>query len=375
MSGAAIDWEAVRACFPSLEDWTFLNTATFGQLPQQATRAVAEHFAHRDRYACWNFLDWFTQADGVRGRIAELIRAQAEDIAFVTNAASAQAILLNGIDWRPGDRVVTLADEFPNNLYNPAVLSAKGVEMVEASWDRVRESVTANTRLVILSTVNYITGFRPPLEDLSRFLRERGVLLYVDATQSLGALEFDAEAIQPAMLAVDAYKWLLGPTGSGFAFVRPDVREVIAPSVIGWRSHKDWRSVDNLHHGAPEFSGAAERYEGGMLNFPSIFGMGASVNLALELGPRRVEGRVLELAGKVGSVLRSAGAKLASDEGPHFNSPIVSARFPDRDAAALARSLKENRILVSARHGYLRVSTHYYNNESDIERFAQALAG
>ncbi len=374
MSATEVDWSAVRACFPALENWTFLNTATFGQLPRQATETVAAHFAHRDRYACWNFLDWFTQADDVRRSVARLVHAGAEDIAFVTNAASAMAILLNGLDWRPGDRVITLANEFPNNLYNPAVLRRREVETVETTWDRLREEVTPRTRLVMLSTVNYITGFRPPIRELSEYLRERGVLLYVDGTQSLGALQFDAGLIQPAMLGVDAYKWLLGPTGSGFVYVRPDVREAIAPSVIGWRSHKDWRRVDNLHHGMPEFSAAAERYEGGMLSFPSIFGMGASVDLVLRLGPEAVERRVVELAEKARAVLRRAGAALLSDEAPHHDSPVVAARFDDRDASALAHSLKERRILVSARHGYLRVSTHYYNNEADLENLEEALA-
>ena len=368
-----IDWEEARREFPALEHWTFLNTATFGQLPRRATAAVAGHFAHRDREACRDFLGWFDDADRFRGLVARLVNARPADIAFLNNASSGLSILLGGIDWKPGDRVVTLAGEFPNNLYNPAVLGERGVETVEAAWTGVREAVNARTRLVILSTVNYVTGFRPPLEELGGFLREQGVLLCVDGTQSVGALRFDCDAVRPALLVVDAYKWLLGPTGSGFLCARPDVRERLAPAVIGWRSHKGWREVANLHHGTPEFAEAAEKYEGGMLTFPSLYGMAASVEMMLELGPERIEERVLRLAGEAREVLRAAGAELLSDELAHHESPVVAARFPGRDAIELVKQLRDRRILVSARHGLLRVSTHFYNNEEDLERLGVAL--
>lgn len=369
------DWEAVRAEFPALARWTFLNTATFGQLPRRCNDAVARHFVHRNAQACWNFLDWFDDADAVRASIARLIQCQAEDIAFITNAASALSLLMSGLPWNAGDRVVTLAGEFPNNLYNPAVLARRGVECAEVPWEAFHEAVTARARLVILSTVNYTTGFRPPLAETAAFLRERGVLFYVDGTQSLGALEFSVPAVQPDMLAVDAYKWLLGPTGSGFVYVRPDLRRVLEPAVIGWRSHKDWRNVGSLHHGAPEFSEAAERYEGGMLNFPSIYGLGASVEMMLEIGPARIERRVMELADRARATLRGLGGEVTGDGLLHFDSPVVAARFAGADATRLAARLKARRVQVSARHGLLRVSTHFYNCEEDLEVLGWELGG
>jgi selenocysteine lyase/cysteine desulfurase len=367
------DWRQIRQQFPALENWTFLNTATFGQLPRRAAEAAARHFKRRDESACGDFLDWFGDADRMRVLLARLIHCQPEDIGFVTNAASALATLMGGMGWQPGDRVITLGDEFPNNLYYPALLGETGVQCVETAWEGFYDAVAPGARLVMMSTVNYTTGFRPPLGEVSSFLRERGVPLYLDGTQSIGALEFDASEIQPAMLAVDAYKWLLGPTGSGFIYVRPDFRELLAPTVIGWRSHRDWRRVDNLHHGVPEFVQAAEKYEGGMLNFPSLYAMGASVEMILEIGPATIQHRVMELAGQARELLRGLGAKLLCDEKPHHDSPVIAARFDGADASGLARELKSRNVLVSARHGNLRVSTHFYNNEEDLERLGQGL--
>lgn len=367
------DWQSIRAEFPALARWTFLNTATYGQLPKRAVKAIERHLERRDELACADFLEWFDDADGIRGLIARLIHAEAGDIAFIPNAATALGLLLTGLDWRPGDRVVTLKDEFPNNLYHPALLKQIGVEVVEAAWPEFYDAITPATRLVALSEVNYTNGFRAPLAEIARFLREREVLLYVDGTQSIGALQFNVREVQPDLLAVHGYKWLLCPNGAGFMYVAPGLRQRLEPTVIGWRSHREWRRVDNLHHGAPVFKSEAEKYEGGMLTFPVIYPMGASVEMILEIGAAAIEQRVLELAERVRTVFRNLGAKLPSDESPHFVSPIVAGRLEGKDASRIARELHNRRILVSARHGNLRVSTHFYNNEEDIDKLETGL--
>jgi selenocysteine lyase/cysteine desulfurase len=362
-----VDWPAIRSEFPSLAHWTYLNTATFGQLPRRATAAVARHFQHRDEVACWEFLSWYDDADHLRAKVARLICCSPADIAFVPNASAALGILLTGLDWRPGDRIVTLEHEFPNNLYAPALLGRFGVEMVETPWERFYESVDQNTRLVAISSANYNTGFAPPLDEIAAFLRQRHVLLFVDGTQSLGALRFNAARTQPDMFAVHAYKWMLSPNGAGFMYVRPDLRERLRPNVMGWRSHRDWRNVDNLHHGVPDLTTTAEKYEGGSVASALLYAMEASIDLMLEIGPDVIEQRVLQLAAKTRQVLQDLGATVAPQA-----SPIVAARFENRDVSALARALKEKRVLVAARRGHLRVSPHFYNNEQDLEMLRDA---
>jgi selenocysteine lyase/cysteine desulfurase len=227
--------------------------------------------------------------------------------------------------------------------------------------------------LVAISTVNYSTGFRPPLEELAKELRRRGILLYLDGTQSLGALRFDLPAIQPDLFAMDAYKWLLSPNGAGFMYVSPELRERLAPAVIGWRSDRDWRNHENLRHGSPRFAAEAEKYEGGMLPFSLLYAMDAVLEMMQSIGQESIERRVLDLTEKTRAVLRRAGACLLGDSGPHYNSQIVTARFEGREAPAIARKLQSCKVLVAARHGNLRVSPHFYNNEADLARLADAL--
>ena len=367
---ADIEWGRIRAQFPALRNFTYLNTATYGQTSLATVAALTAHLARRDERACSDFLGWFDDADALRASIGRLIGCAADDIAFLPTAGAALSLLMAGIDWQAGDRVVTLTDEFPNNLYYPALLGGRGVDFVETPWEKFWDAVTPRTRLVALSSVSYITGFRPPLADIGRELARRGILFYLDGTQSVGALQMDIAAIEPAMMAVDAYKWMLTPNGAGFVYVQPRVRQWLQPAVIGWRSHHDWRSVDNLHTGAPEFSAKAEKYEGGMLPFPLLYALREVVRLMLELGPAAIEERVLGLSNDLRARLRGMGAEVL-----HEGSPIVAARFPAPfpEASAMARELKQQGVLVSARHGNLRISTHFYNDASDLDRFESAV--
>jgi len=369
----AVDWEEVRSEFPALRRWTYLNTATMGQIPRRSSAAVAEHFARRDALACSDFLTWFGDAAEVRRDVAQLVHCEPDDIAFFPQSCTALSLFLGGLEWKPGDRVVAFQDEFPNNIYYPSMLGERGVEFVETDWDGLPDALNERARVMVASTVNYTNGFRPPLEELCRMTRERGILLYLDGTQSVGALRIDVGRLRPAMLAVHGYKWLLSPTGAAFAYVSPALRQTLRPNVVGWRSDFDWRNVAHLHHGAPRFSASAEAYEGGMLSFPVLYGMGESVRMMLEIGPEAIESRVLGLAAECRDVVRGLGGKVLFDERPHLNSGIVAARFNGHDAPELARLLKERNVLVSARHGNVRISVHFYNNRTDLDRLGNEL--
>ncbi|MBX9600085.1 MAG: aminotransferase class V-fold PLP-dependent enzyme [Bryobacteraceae bacterium] len=362
------NWPAVRAEFPALSNWTCLNAATYGQMPRAAADAINRHVAQRDENGCVDFLSWFDDMDAIRASCARLIHCEPDDIAFTVNSATGLATLILGLQWQPGDEVLTLDDEFPNQLYTSVVLEGFGVRLRTVPWRDFHPAVTGRTRLAILSTVNYSTGWRLPAEEVSEYLRRRNVLLYLDGSQSIGALRFDVKRVRPSALCVDAYKWMLSPNGAGWLYVDPELRPRLPATVVGWRSDRTWRSVDTLNHGNPLFAEAAEKYEGGMLCFPSLYGMGAVIDRMLEIGPAAIETRVLDLAGKARSMLGELGAQVSQDQ-----SPIVTAVLPALDSSELVRKLQTQRILVSSRKGKLRVSPHFYNDESDLAILREAL--
>lgn len=363
-----MNWGEIREQFPALKGRTFLNTATYGQTPRAAVDAMQLHLARRDELACGDFLTWFDHMDRVREQCARLIHAQASDIAFIHSASAGLGTFLNGVDWRDGDEVLTVDNEFPNNLYQAPILQRFGVRFRAVPVAELMTSLGERTRAVLLSAVNYGTGFRAPVAEWNAEFRKRGILLYLDGTQGCGAVEFDMRAIRPAVFAVDAYKWMLTPNGGGFLYVDPELRPRIAPSIAGWRSDRNWRDVNNLNHGDPVFSEAAEKYEAGMIAFPSLYAMGAVLDLMFAIGPERIEARVLELADGIRDILADRGAKVVREA-----SPIVTGHWADRDAVEIAGRLKDRNVIVSARHGRLRVSAHFYNNEQDLDALAEAL--
>ena len=134
------------------------------------------------------------------------------------------------------------------------------------------------------------------------------------------------------MLSVNGYKWMLVADRRRLLYVDSALRQRCWPNVIGGAAITDWRDHENLHHGVPEFSTKAEKYEGGMLAFGPLYGMGASIEMMLEMGPERIEQRVMELARMTTAALRAAGGGVV-----HCESPIVTARF-ERSAEDLVAS-------------------------------------
>ena len=366
-----MDWNAIREEFPALRKRTFLNTATYGQLPRRASDAVKRHLERRDEKACTDFLKWFDELTELREGLGRLIHCSAGDIAFVPNASHALAIVMNGMEWREGDEILTLRHEFPNLLY--AAQARLGVRGIVCGWEELLSRISPQTRLVALSTVNYMTGFRPDLDQLIAGLRERGVHVFLDGTQSIGALRFDCQESQPDFLAVDAYKWMMSPNGAAFLYVNPKARAWLPPNVIGWRSDRDWRSVESLHHGTPRLVDTAEKYEGGMLAFPSLFAMDASLRLLEEIGPELIEERVLSLADEIRRGVSSLGGEPVALPDRSLISQIVLMRLPGCDSSVMVEQLESQRIHLSARRGYLRISPHFYNDEADVGNLLDAL--
>lgn len=369
----AIDWQGVRGEFPALAECAWLNTATFGQVPRRAQAAVARYFEHTNRLAGRDFLQWFDVLDALRAEVASLFAAQPADVAFIPHTAFALSMLVSGIDWAEGDEVVTFDKEFPNQIYAAALLAERGVRLVRAGIDEWEAALNERTRLVALSQTNYATGRDAPVEEITAKARSWGAFVYVDGTQTAGARHFDFSACEPDLYAVNAYKWMNSPPGAGYMLVPERTRKWLRPSVVGWRSDRNWRNVNHLHDGDPSFAETAERYEGGMLPFMNLYAMRESIGLLTELGVKAVEERVLRLANLVRNELRAVGASPLGEGNTTAYGHIVAARLPGVDPGEVARAMEEANVLISARSGFLRVAPHYFNNESDIERFAAVL--
>jgi len=374
-----VSWERARSFFPVTKELVYLNHAGVAPIStrvEEALQRFAAEAVHRGAFAYEKFYE--AEIERVRGRAATLIGGKPEEIAFVKNTTEGLGLVAAGLDWRPGDRVVTCDLEYPSNVYPWWSLRDRGVETVmlrgqsgRLPFDRVEEALRASSvRLLALSSVEFGSGFRQDLPALGRLCRERGVLFCVDAIQSLGCLPLDVETCGIDFLSTDGHKWLLSVEGCGIFFCARRVLDCLAPRVIGWHSVTDDTDFDRYHL---ELKPTASRFEEGTPNAPGIFALGAAIDLLLELGIGAIAERVLGLTDRLVVGLERRGALVRSPRGPGERSGVVSFEWPREEPRHTAARLRARRIFVVARRGGVRASPHFYNSEAEIDALVEAL--
>lgn len=373
-----MDFAQHRALFPITQRYAFLNHAGLSPVPTTAVEAVHRAIADQAAHGLAHIDAWEQGQERVRAAAARLMGAAPAEVAFVRNTSHGLSLVAAGLDWREGDNVLcATTEEYPSNVYPWQRLERRGVSLrtVAAPGGRVQAEAFAaaadrNTRLVAVSSVQYATGVRADLAALGQLCRERGWWLCVDGIQSLGVLPTDVRGCGVHFFAADAHKWLLGPSGVGVLYVDREALPALEPALVGWRSTKEALNFDQVKLDLRDDAG---RYEEGSLAYALIEGMGASIDLLLEVGVDRIWARVRALNDHAAEALRRAGHAV---EAPTGDDPARSGSITFRpragDPVALAERLGAEGIAVSCRRGRVRVSPHFYNTEEELDRLVAA---
>lgn len=363
------------AHFPVTKKFAYLNSAAVGPLSVEARNAMRRLIRNQCERGAVDYAKWFETYDACRDSAARLLGASADEIALVANTSDGITTVARGLRAREGDNVVLPADEFPANVYPWLALPGVEVRYVPKRDGRmlaedVARLVDARTAAVSVSFVDWLTGHRADLKAIGEIAHGAGAIFCVDAIQGLGALPLDVNEYGIDALAADGHKWLCGPEGAGILFVRREARERIAPTRPSWLSVRHpTRFFDYEFKPAP----SARRYEGGTPNTCGIFGLHAALELIHAIGIDHIASRVLALASRVRAGARERGIPLACEpESDAEASGITSLRL--EDAPVLASALDSRRVIVAARGGYLRVATHHFNSEDDVDRLLDAFA-
>jgi selenocysteine lyase/cysteine desulfurase len=377
------DVAALRAeQFPITRRLAYLDNGTFGPLPRACVEAVA---------ACLRGLSdgtrlpvpWAAETERVRGLAARLIGVHADDVAFVKSSAEGMGLVALGLDWRPGDEVVVYEDEFPAGVLPWLNLAHLGVR-VRFVHDRgrhrfeasdVEELVGERTRVVCLGLVNFDNGLRTPVERVAAVCRTHGAWLLVDATQAAGVLQVEAAALGCHLLVAHGYKFLLSGHGTAICYVHPELRDALRVPEPGWKTRLNDGARDDTDYADVRFVEDARRFEPSIPNLASIAGMGASIQLLLDLGPAEVERRAVGLTAAAAEGVAGRGYRVVSSRLPAERSSIISVERDGVDPDVLEAVLREAGVVAAVRGGRLRLSLHGYNDESDVERLLAALPG
>ena len=370
------DLEGIRRLFPVTERCAYLDHAAVGTLSDPVRQAMGAYLAHRARWAQDGPYEHL--ADDLRDALATLINSSPEEIAFVQNTSEGLNIVANALPLQAGDNVLFCDMEFPSNVYPWMNLERRGIEARCVPHDgggltvaALAAHADARTRVVAVSSVEFLNGFRTDLPALGSWCREHGATFVVDGIQSLGVLPMDVQACHVDCLSCGGPKWLMGPAGQGFLYVRQEcLNELHAPfagciSVAGW---EDWRDY-NL-----AFLPDARRFELGCGNVIGQVGLLEAVRLLLDVGLEAIEAWTLHLADLLVEDLQQRGYQVVSNRSPHRRSAIVSFRVAG-DVAAAHQQLLGAGVFVSKREDLIRVSPHGYNTENEVLRVGEVLGG
>jgi cysteine desulfurase / selenocysteine lyase len=383
-----LDIAGIRAETPGCAEVVHLNNAGAALPPRTVIDAVHGHLDLEARIGGYEAADAVApRITGTYDSLARLIGAHPDEIAYAENATRAWDMAFYGIPFRPGDRILTTASEYSSNtiaFLHAARRQGVKIEVVpddehgQISLDALEAALDGDVRLVAINHVPTHDGLINPAAEVGRLTRAAGALYLLDACQSVGQLAVDVEEISCDLLSATGRKFLRGPRGTGFLYVRRSVLDLLDPPFLDLRA-ADWTGPESY-----ELRGDARRFESWERSVAGQLGLGTAAEYAMEVGVDVIERRVLELGALLRTALAEIPAVTVRDRGLH-RSGIVTFTHQDREAAEIVTSLAERRINVRvSQQTYrydegalpkprVRASVHYYTTEDEIRRLITAL--
>jgi len=368
----------LRAQLPAVQCATFLNTGTCGPLPTVVAEAMAEAAQRECELGRANLADFIAfreTAFKTRESLGNLFNVDAESIALTHNTTEGMNISIWGLEWEPGDEIVTTSIEHPGGLYPAYVVKLRrgvilrfaDVGLGSNALDAIERAFTPRTKLLVISHVSYSSGACFPLKEIIEYAHKQGAMVSVDGAQTGGAIDLDFAELEVDFYAVSGQKWLCGPEGTGALYVRPERVADLQPTFVGYSSFEsqDWQG-----HFLPA-KGAA-RYRGLGVYRPGVIGQLTALNWFQDsVGPAWAYERIAKLAKRCRELLGEMDGIVvitpAEMQAGLVN--FVPQGWSPRQMAGMLRELIQRDFIIRniAHEPYcLRVSTGFYNTEEEL---------
>jgi selenocysteine lyase/cysteine desulfurase len=356
------------------ESITYLNHAAVAPLSNVVRSAMDEYLDQRNRTHVENFELAVPVIEQCREKIQRLINAPAmHDTAFTGNTSDGISLVASGLSWKNGDEVLLNTMEFPSNVQPWRALESKGVKLnfVQVTdgtitADQIEKHLNNKTRVVAISAVQFMNGYLADLEAIGQLCRDKNIFFVVDAIQALGQIPIDVQKYNIDALATGGHKWLMSPIGTGFLYLSDRLRHRLNPVRTGWFSVEvPW---DLLNYDQPYLDNTM-RFEAGSPNMIGLAGMNASLNTLLDIGVARIQAHLRTLSDQLTQkVLSETDYELYSPVDNRYRSGIVTFKFlKSIDGEKVINELKSEKLVISYREGYFRISPHFYSSPSEIE--------
>lgn len=348
----------------------YFNHASCGPMSRPVKNVLENLIKEKSKDEINNYAKLVTVASETKQMIGEMINCSPDRIAFVDNTTNGINILAQGVKLKKGDRILLNNAEFPANVYPFLNLMKKGIEVdfipskngIVTAED-VLNSIKPETRLIAISFVQFLSGYKVDLEIIGNCCRQKNIIFSVDGIQGLGAVTLDVEKFGIDFLSCGSQKWLLGLEGLAFIYINKSLQEKISVSNAGWLGVKDaWNLLDyNLN-----FRNSASRFQSGTINTFGVYALHSSLNLLKKYGFREIEDAVIFNSEYFINCLIDIGIEpILSNINKKYLSGIVS--FKSQDGEKIFNYLSEKNIICSFRENHIRFSPHFYNTKQEID--------
>ena len=369
------------ARFPIAREKIFLSHAAVTALPHCAAQAMAD-YAYSSCKDHQEFPEFMKTMAETRQLSANLIGAEASEVALLGPTSLGLSLFAKGISWEPEDEVICYMDDYPANVYPWMELERIGVTVKylkpEAlgviTPELIESNLSGKTRLVALASCNYLSGYRIDIDSIGKMLGQKNILFALDGFQTCGAFPTSVEHV--AFMSADAHKWLLGPMAMGIVYVKQKNFDLLRPALLGaWNV----RSPDYITQEEISFHNSARRYEPGVLNASGIVGLKAVLEMIQKIGIDSISERLLEIKSILVKGLDSLGYKIHGPRDGKNASSITTFSHQSKKSSQIFANLNNAGIIASCRKNrqgeeLLRFSPHFYNTEREINQSLDILA-
>ena len=386
----SLDLQRLRQDTPGCAHVLHFNNAGSSLMPQPVLDATIAHLQLEARIGGYEAAAQAKNSlEHVYDAVATLISCSRDEVAIVENATRAWDMAFYSILFKAGDRILTASTEYASNYIaylQQAQKTGANIEVIpndehgQVSLDALKNMLDDRVKLIAITHVPTNSGIVQPVAAIGKIAREAGILYLVDACQSMGQMPIDVQQLGCDMLSATGRKYLRGPRGTGFLYVRRAILEQLDPPFLDLHA-AEWVSPHRY-----EIRPDARRFENWETNYAGKIGLGVAVDYANHLGLDTIWRRVKNLAYQLRSQLTTLPDVIVRDRGI-TQCGIVTFTIEGHDPKEIQRELATSNINVSVamRNGALldmdarkltsviRSSVHYYNSEEEVERFCQQI--
>ncbi len=363
---------AIRSRFPIFQRKTYLNSCSQGALSDGVEAGIRDYVASWHEHGSpWGI--WEERYEAARAQFAGFIGAAPDEVAIVPYASAGINSIASALTFDQRPKVVLGEFEFPTMGHIWLAQQKRGaqIEFVPDAGDCIttdayERAIDRRTLIVPLTGICFMNGFRPAVHEIVKLAHANGALIMLDDYQDCGTRPVNVQQTNVDFYVAGTLKYLLGPPGLAFLYVRRELIESLQPTITGWFAQRNPFAFDVRHL---DLASSARRFEAGSPPVPNIYAAMRGIEMLQEIGLENISQHIASLARALLSGARDMGvsAKTAEDS----VGPLCVLR--SKDAAKMVEILAANGIVCSSRHDGLRISFHVYNTLADVERVLEVL--